>query len=102
MRALAFALALALPLLIARPADAARVVDNDDFAYASREKFSFFEKTLVLEWEFNQQAGFTEKDNELPSFFYTEPLAPTGKIARHLASEVSNFRDSWVQKNTQN
>ena len=32
---------------------------------------------------FNRQAGFTEEDDELLDFFYDEPLAPTGKSARH-------------------
>src|SRR3989304_3402612 len=27
-------------------------------------------EALKLEWEFNRQAGFTEKDDELPDFFY--------------------------------
>ena len=54
---------------------------------------SFFEKlgreTLRMEWEFNKAAGFTEKDDELPEFFYTEPLAPTNKTARHHGAEVN-------------
>ncbi len=46
-------------------------------------------EALQLEWEFNRQAGFTEADDELPSFFYDEPLAPTGKVARHRSREVN-------------
>ena len=54
---------------------------------------SFMQKlgleTLRLEWEFNKAAGFTEKDDELPEFFYTEPLPPTQKTARHRSAEVN-------------
>ncbi|MHA1537733.1 MAG: aldehyde ferredoxin oxidoreductase C-terminal domain-containing protein [Alphaproteobacteria bacterium] len=46
-------------------------------------------EALALEWEFNKAAGFTEADDELPEFFYTEALAPTGKTARHHAKEVN-------------
>jgi aldehyde:ferredoxin oxidoreductase len=52
----------------------------------------FFEplgrEALRLEWEFNKQAGFTEKDDELPGFFYDEPLPPTNHVARFHASDV--------------
>jgi aldehyde:ferredoxin oxidoreductase len=54
---------------------------------------SFMQKlgleTLRLEWEFNKAAGFTEKDDELPEFFYAEPLPPTQKTARHRSAEVN-------------
>ena len=46
-------------------------------------------ETLKLEWEFNRAAGFSEKDDELPAFFYTEPLAPTNRVARHHSAEVN-------------
>ncbi len=45
--------------------------------------------TLKMEWEFNRQAGFTEQDDELPEFFYTEALVPSNKKARHHAAEVN-------------
>jgi len=45
-------------------------------------------EALKMEWEFNKQAGFTEKDDELPDFFYNEPLAPSNKAARHHSAEV--------------
>ncbi|HMH52978.1 MAG TPA: aldehyde ferredoxin oxidoreductase C-terminal domain-containing protein [Candidatus Acidoferrum sp.] len=52
----------------------------------------FFEplgrEALRLEWEFNKRAGFTEKDDELPKFFYDEPLPPTNHVARFHASDV--------------
>ncbi len=46
-------------------------------------------ETLRMEWEFNRQAGFSEQDDELPEFFYTEPLPPTGNTARHRSAEVN-------------
>jgi len=46
-------------------------------------------EALKMEWEFNRQAGFTEDDDELPSFFYDEALAPTGKTARHHSQTVN-------------
>ncbi|HCK76164.1 MAG TPA: aldehyde ferredoxin oxidoreductase [Gammaproteobacteria bacterium] len=46
-------------------------------------------ETLALEYQFNRDAGFTDADDELPEFFYTEPLAPTGKVARFHAPEVN-------------
>jgi aldehyde:ferredoxin oxidoreductase len=47
--------------------------------------------TLKLERAFNLAAGFTEADDELPAFFYTEPLAPTHRTARFHASEVHDI-----------
>jgi aldehyde:ferredoxin oxidoreductase len=46
-------------------------------------------EALEMEWEFNRQAGFTEDDDELPSFFYDESLEPTGKTARHHSGQVN-------------
>ena len=46
-------------------------------------------ETLTMEWDFNKQAGFTEEDDELPSFFFDEPLKPTGKTQRHKAADVN-------------
>jgi aldehyde:ferredoxin oxidoreductase len=43
---------------------------------------------LRLEYEFNRRAGFTEKDDELPEFFYTEPLPPTNHVARFHGADV--------------
>ena len=45
-------------------------------------------ETLRLEREFNLAAGFTAADDELPAFFYQEPLAPTHRTARFHGSEV--------------
>ena len=46
-------------------------------------------EALQMEWEFNRQAGFTDEDDELPSFFYDEALAPSDKTARHRSAEVN-------------
>jgi aldehyde:ferredoxin oxidoreductase len=52
----------------------------------------FFEplgrEALRLEAEFNRRAGFTAKDDELPEFFYTEPLPPTNLVARFHGTDV--------------
>jgi aldehyde:ferredoxin oxidoreductase len=51
----------------------------------------FFElgrETLKLEWEFNEQAGFTTQDDDLPDFFYDEPLPPTDHVARFHGEDV--------------
>ena len=45
-------------------------------------------ETLRLEAEFNHRAGFTERDDELPRFFYDEPLPPTNHVARFHAGDV--------------
>jgi aldehyde:ferredoxin oxidoreductase len=57
----------------------------------------FFEplgrEALRLEWEFNKRAGFTAKDDELPAFFYEEPLPPTNHVARFHAADVHGMYD---------
>ena len=45
-------------------------------------------ETLRLEAEFNTRAGFGPEDDELPEFFLTEPLPPTGRTARMTAAEI--------------
>jgi aldehyde:ferredoxin oxidoreductase len=58
----------------------------------------FFEplgrEALRLEHEFNRLAGFTEKDDELPAFFYQEPLPPTNQVARFHGADVHGMYDS--------
>ena len=54
--------------------------------------------TLRYEAAFNTAAGFTEADDELPAFFYEEPLAPSNKVARFHAAEVNaSVRRWWEQ-----
>jgi len=55
----------------------------------TREFFSALgRETLKLEAEFNRRAGFTEKDDELPAFFYAEALPPTNHVARFHGADV--------------
>jgi aldehyde:ferredoxin oxidoreductase len=57
----------------------------------------FFEtlgrETLRLEREFNRRAGFSERDDELPEFFYQEPIPPTNHVARFHAADVHAIYD---------
>lgn len=46
-------------------------------------------ETLEMESQFNKAAGFTEADDELPSFFYDEALPPSNKAARWHSQEVN-------------
>ncbi len=48
-------------------------------------------ETLRLEAQFNEKAGFTEEEDELPRFFAEEPLPPTNKISRLKAAEVNAY-----------
>ncbi len=63
---------------------------------------AYFEKigreTLILERQFNEEAGFTEEDDELPDFFNMEPLAPSNKIARLKSAEVNQHMRSEHQR----
>jgi aldehyde:ferredoxin oxidoreductase len=52
------------------------------------------QETLKLEKEFNQRAGFTEQDDELPRFFYDEALPPTNRTARFHATDVHGIYDT--------
>lgn len=45
-------------------------------------------ETLRLERDFNLAAGFTDADDDLPEFFYDEPLAPANRTARFRGAEV--------------
>jgi aldehyde:ferredoxin oxidoreductase len=37
-------------------------------------------RVLQAEREFNRKAGFSEKDDRLPEFFYKEPLPPHNTV----------------------
>ena len=37
-------------------------------------------EVLRTEIDFNTRAGFTELDDRLPEFFYTEPLPPSDEV----------------------
>ena len=76
-----------------------RVTEAINAAVGANLDSSFFDElgkeTLRLEREFNKAAGFTEEDDELPEFFYTEALAPSNRVARFHAKEVNKLVDSW-------
>lgn len=73
------------------------VVDAINGAHGTELTPAFFEalgrETLRLEREFNRQAGFGVEDDELPAFFYEEPLAPTNHVARFHGGDVHNMFD---------
>jgi aldehyde:ferredoxin oxidoreductase len=48
-------------------------------------------EALKLEHAFNRAAGFSTADDDLPQFFYDEPLAPTGFVARFKGSDVATM-----------
>lgn len=60
---------------------------------------SFFvelgKETLKLEDQFNRSAGFTDSDDELPEFFYTENLPPSDRAARFHTTEVNDAAAKW-------
>lgn len=64
-------------------------------AHGTDLKPDFFDalgcETLRLEHEFNKCAGFTAKDDELPEFFYREPLPPTNHVARFHGTDVHDM-----------
>jgi aldehyde:ferredoxin oxidoreductase len=53
--------------------------------------FELGREALKFERDFNKLAGFTEQDDELPEFFYTEPLYPTNQAARFHANDVHDM-----------
>ena len=55
-------------------------------------------ETLKLENEFNRAAGFTEEDDELPAFFYDEPLPPTDKAARFHHADIRKSAERWLEQ----
>ena len=50
-------------------------------------------ETLRLERVFNEAAGFTSADDDLPAFFYDEPLPPTNQAARFRGADVHGIYD---------
>jgi aldehyde:ferredoxin oxidoreductase len=71
------------------------LVDTLNAAHGTSLTTEFFDAlgrdALRMEHEFNKQAGFTEKDDELPAFFYNEPLPPTNNVARFHANDVQMY-----------
>ncbi len=50
-------------------------------------------ETLRLEQQFNDAVGFSAEDDELPQFFYDEPLPPTKRVARFHGEDVHGIYD---------
>lgn len=75
------------------------IADAINSAHGTSLDESFYERlgreTLVAEAEFNRLAGFTEADDELPSFFYDEALPPSDRAARFHAAEVASAARAW-------
>ena len=46
-------------------------------------------EALEMEWQFNKEAGFADEDDEMPEFFFSEALEPTGKTQRHTQINVN-------------
>ena len=55
-------------------------------------------EALELEWQFNKEAGFTEVDDELPQFFFDEPLPGNDIAARHHTTEVNAAFRKIIEK----
>ena len=49
--------------------------------------------TLKYEAAFNKAAGFTSEDDDLPGFFYNEPIAPSNKVARFHGNQLTAMYD---------
>ena len=81
------------------------MADAINSAVGSDIKPTFFHElgreTLRLEREFNLAAGFTAEDDNLPQFFYDEPLKPTEQTARFTAEDVHTGYDKLAQVGTQ-
>ena len=69
------------------------IINAVNAAFDAGLDMEFFEElgreTIRMEKTFNTAAGFNEEDDELPEFFYSEPLAPSGKTARHRSADVN-------------
>ena len=75
------------------------IVDLINKATGSELESNFFfklgQETLRLEAQFNKEAGFQVEDDDLPQFFYDEPLAPSEQVARFKAQEVNDAASKW-------
>ncbi len=74
------------------------IAETINAAHGTKLTGNFFESlgrnALKLEREFNDMAGFTATDDELPEFFYEESLPPTNHVARFHGTDVHNMYDS--------
>jgi len=56
----------------------------------TEEKFmEIGREALEMEWQFNKDAGFTDDEDEMPNFFFSEALEPSGKKHRHTQENVN-------------
>ena len=73
------------------------IIDAINNALGTELPNSFYRElgaeTLHLEHEFNRAAGFSDADDELPAFFYEEPLPPMDRVARFHGEEINKFRE---------
>jgi aldehyde:ferredoxin oxidoreductase len=60
--------------------------------------FDLGSEALAYEKQFNDAAGFTAADDELPAFFYSEPLPPTQRTARFHGEQVHGIYDPLVRQ----
>jgi len=78
------------------------IVEAINNAHGTSFGTDFFDQigldTLRYEWAFNKEAGFTEEDDEFPSFFFDEPLEPTGKTQRHTSAAVNKHLRELLQQ----
>ena len=78
------------------------IVNAINNAHGTNVEPSFLEEmgreTLRMELEFNRAAGFTIEDDELPEFFYTEPLYPSNQVARFHSEDVKDIYDRLESK----
>ena len=55
--------------------------------------FALGREALRYEKQFNEAAGFTAADDELPAFMYAEALPPTHNVARFHGAQVHAIYD---------
>ncbi len=74
------------------------IIDSINKAHGTELSEDFFnelgKETLRLEKEFNRRAGFTDADDDLPEFFYTEAINPSEDVARFHGKDVHGIYDS--------
>ena len=68
-------------------------------AHGTSLETSFYEdlgrQTLVHEAKFNRDAGFSEADDDLPEFFYSEALPPSDRAGRFRTADVNEASRHW-------
>ncbi len=68
-------------------------------AHGTSLETSFYEdlgrQALIHEARFNRDAGFSEADDDLPEFFYSEALPPSDRAGRFHTSDVNEAARHW-------